>query len=187
PRHRRAALEEAAGLFREAALEEQCPPSERLEAARVWGDLRAEQGDWEQALEGYVVAVDLLHAVAPRHLVRDDQEFLLGRTAGLGAAAAACAVRCGRPGLAVGLLEQARGVILSHAFDADSDRTRLREAAPDLATRFEELRDALDTVTDSGEFPEEGPSALEARADLRQRLAAEWRELTDRIRTEHPE
>jgi len=188
PRHRRAALEEAAGLFREAALEEQCPPSERLEAARVWGDLRAEQGDWEQALEGYVVAVDLLHAVAPRHLVRDDQEFLLGRTAGLGAAAAACAVRCGRPGLAVGLLEQARGVILSHAFDADSDLTRLREAAPDLAARFEELRDALDTATDTRELPaEEELSAPGARADLRQRLAAEWRELTDRIRAEHPE
>ncbi|MFI8090201.1 CHAT domain-containing protein [Streptomyces sp. NPDC086080] len=186
-RSRRSNLTAAAEVLREAALEQQCAPFERLGAARAWGDIRAELGDWDRALDGYVVAVDLLHSVAPRQLVRDDQEFVLSRTVGLGAAAAACAVRCGRPGLAVRLLEQARGVTLSHAFDADSDLTRLRETAPGLAARFEELRDALDTATDSGELPEEGPPAPDARADLRQRLAAEWRELTDRIRAEHPE
>ncbi|GAB2442823.1 CHAT domain-containing protein [Streptomyces incanus] len=186
-RRRRADLVAAAETFQEAALEQQCAPSERLDAAQAWGEVWAELGLWDRALDGYVVAVDLLHSVAPRQLVRDDQEFLLSRTVGLGAAAAACAVRCGRPGLAVGLLEQARGVILSHAFDADSDLTRLRETAPGLAARFEELRDALDTATDSGEFLEEGPPGPDARADLRQRLAAEWRDLTDRIRAEHPE
>ena len=186
-------LVKAAEAYQEAALQQQCAPSERLDAARSWGDVRAELGDWAGALNGYEVAVDLLHSVAPHHLVRDDQEFLLSRTVGLGAAAAACAVRCGRPGLAVGLLEQARGVLLSHAFDADSDLTRLRETAPDLADRFEELRDALDTATDSRHqmFLEDLPLGAahgpEARADLRQRLAAEWRELTGRIRSKHPE
>ncbi|MGA4844329.1 CHAT domain-containing protein [Streptomyces sp. G45] len=186
-RRRRGDLLEAAERFREAALEQQCAPVPRLDAARDWGEVLAELGDWAGALDGYVVAVDLLHSVAPRHLVRDDQEFLLSRTVGLGAAAAACAVRCGRPGLAVGLLEQARGVILSHAFDADSDLTRLREAAPALADRFEELRDVLDTATDGlGPLPEGPPGAADARADVRQRLAAEWRELSARIRAEHP-
>ncbi|MFJ4682649.1 CHAT domain-containing protein [Streptomyces sp. NPDC088789] len=177
----RTALTEVADLYREAAREERCPPLARLDAARDWGDVRAGLGDWEGALDGYVTAVDLLPAVAPRHLVRDDQEFLLGRTVGLGAAAAACAVRQGRPGLAVGLLEQARGVLLSHAFDADSDLTRLRERAPALAARFEELREALDTATSGQEFTEGGEGA-----DRRQRLAAEWRELIARVRAEHP-
>ncbi|WP_217130882.1 CHAT domain-containing protein [Streptomyces sp. AC558_RSS880] len=186
-RRRRADLAEAADVLREAALQQQCAPSERLHAAQAWGEVRAELGDWDRALDGYVVAVDLLHSVAPRQLVRDDQEFLLSRTVGLGAAAAACAVRCGRPGLAVGLLEHARGVILSHAFDTDSDLTRLRETAPDLAARFEELRDALDTATAGEELPEEGSPGRESRADQRQRLAAEWRDLTGRIRAEHPE
>lgn len=188
-RHRRRAdLVEAAELFRQAALEQQCAPALRLDAARNWGEVRAELGDWAGALDGYVVAVDLLHSVAPRHLVRDDQEFLLSRTVGLGAAAAGCAVRCGRPGLAVGLLEQARGVILSHAFDADSDLTRLRETAPALADRFVELREALDTATGSqGFLPEDPSGAADARADQRQQLAAEWRDLTARIRAEHPE
>ncbi|MEU6764897.1 CHAT domain-containing protein [Streptomyces sp. NPDC046853] len=189
PRRRRPAdLVEAAERFQQAALEQQCAPVLRLDAARSWGEVRAELGDWGGALDGYVVAVDLLRSVAPRHLVRDDQEFLLSRTVGLGAAAAACAVRCGRPGLAVGLLEQARGVILSHAFDADSDLTRLRESSPGLADRFEELRQALDTATDSqGLLAEEPAGPADARADVRQRLAAEWQDLTARIRTEHPE
>lgn len=207
-RGRRTDLVEAADMFRAAALEQQCQPSQRLDAARACGDIWAELGVWDRALDAYVVAVDLLHSVAPRHLVRDDQEFLLSRTVGLGAAAAACAVRCGRSALAVGLLEQARGVLLSHAFDADSDLTRLRETAPHLADRFEELRSALDTATESreqlsAEFPGEAPwnpaypaptshpahssHASDARADRRQQLAAEWRELTDRIRAEHPQ
>ncbi|MFD8962781.1 CHAT domain-containing protein, partial [Streptomyces anulatus] len=192
-RPRRTDLVNAAELFQEAALEQQCAPSARLFAARAWGEVRAECGDWHGALDGYAVAVDLLPFLAPRHLVRSDQEFLLSQVVGLGAEAAACAVRCGRPGLAVGLLEQARGVLLSHAFDADSDLTRLRETAPDLADRFEELRDALDTATDSQDrgFLEHAllgvPHGPDAGADLRQRLAAEWRELTGRIRADHPE
>ncbi|MEU1375358.1 CHAT domain-containing protein [Streptomyces triculaminicus] len=186
-RRRGADLVEAADVFRTAALEQQGAPSTRLYAAWAWGEVRAELGDWGGALDGYVVAVDLLHSVAPRHLVRDDQEFLLSRNVGLGAAAAASAVRCGRPGLAVGLLEQARGVLLSQAFDADSDLTRLRETAPGLADRFEELREALDTATDTREFLAEAPAGPDTRADLRQRLAAEWKDLTERIRAEHPE
>ncbi|MEV6756531.1 CHAT domain-containing protein [Streptomyces sp. NPDC051214] len=187
-RRRPAHLAEAAERFQQAALEQQCAPVQRLDAARSWGEVRAELGDWGGALDGYVMAVDLLHSVAPRHLVRDDQEFLLSRTVGLGAAAAACAVRCGRPGLALKLLEHARGVILSHAFDADSDLTRLRESAPGLADRFEELRHALDTATANQELlAEESSGSLDARADMRQQLAADWRDLTARIRAEHPE
>jgi hypothetical protein len=207
-------LHAAAHAFQEAALETQCAPSERLAAAREWGALHAGIGDWERALEGYTTAVGLLPAVAPRQLAREDQEFWLGRCAGLGADAAACAVRCGRPALAVGLLEQARGVMLAYAFDADSDLTRLRETAPDLADRFERLRTALDTVTyarhplfgelaavaDDGGLAavaDDGGLAAVAddgltrgsagRGDVRQRLAAEWRELTEEIRTRCPE
>ena len=95
----------------------------------------------------------------------------------------------------MGLLEQARGVLLTHAFDADSDLTRLRELAPDLADRFEQLREALDSATDSrdplsAEFLAESPGSSSLtpapHSDLRQELAAEWRELTGRIRAAHP-
>ncbi|MEO3749922.1 CHAT domain-containing protein [Streptomyces sp. B6B3] len=192
-RDRRAGLAEAAGLYREAALEEGCAPSERLPAARRWGETWAELGAWDRALEGFSFAVDLLPRVAPRELVGDDQELLLGDAAGLGPAAAACAVRRGRPGLAVRLLEQARGVLLSHAFDADSDLTRLRVVAPDLAHRFESLRDALDAARHGPGFLEEGEAVgaagggRPASADPRHQLAAEWRALVDTIRARHPD
>ncbi|MFJ8588886.1 CHAT domain-containing protein [Streptomyces sp. NPDC093595] len=153
-------LAAAAEAFGVAAGEEQCPASERLDAAREWGRAWADQGRFDLALEGFTLAVDLLPSLAPRRLLRDDQEFRLGRAAGLGAEAAACAHRCGDPGLAVRLLEQSRGVLLAQAFDADSDLTRLRAAAPGLADRFERLRQVLD-ATSSGEHVtfEDGPAA----------------------------
>lgn len=181
-------LKQSAGAFREAALEPQCPPSERLEAAWAWARAGLDLGRPDLALKGYVVAVDLMPTLSPRHLLRDDQELRLAETTGLGAEAAACAVRCGEPGLAVRLLDQARGVLLAQAFDANSDLTELARTAPELAARLIRLRDGLDESTgelepDDPEDPGEEPPA----SDRRQRLTAQWDELTARIRAEHPE
>lgn len=88
-----------------------------------------------------------MSALSPRHLLRDDQELRLAETTGLGAEAAACAVRCGEPGLAVRLLDQARGVLLAQAFDANSDLTELARKEPELAARLVRLRDGLDEST----------------------------------------
>ncbi|MET9553575.1 CHAT domain-containing protein [Streptomyces sp. NPDC006645] len=189
-------LRESAGVFREATLEPQCPPSERLEAAWQWARAGLDRGRPDLALKGYVVAVDLMPALSPRHLLRDDQELRLAETTGLGAEAAACAVRCGEPALAVRLLDQARGVLLAQAFDANSDLTELARSAPELADRLVRLRDGLDesTGTLEPEDPEDsaepatglGPAVAPA-SDRRQRLTAEWDELTARVRAEHPE
>ncbi|MEV0774932.1 CHAT domain-containing protein [Streptomyces sp. NPDC050428] len=189
-------LKQAAGVLREAALEPQCPPSERLEAAWLWARAGQDLGRPDIALKGYVAAVDLMPVLSPRHLLRDDQELRLTETAGLGAEAAACAVRCGEPGLAVRLLDQARGVLLAQAFDANSDLTELARRAPELASRLVRLRDGLDQSTGDLEpdgqeerdesADTEGPLSAPA-SDRRQRLTAQWDELTARIRAEHPE
>lgn len=179
-------LRHAAGAFREAALEPQCPPSERLEAAWRWARAGLDLGRADLALKGYVVAVDLMPALSPRHLLRDDQELRLAGTTGLGAEAAACAVRCGEPGLAVRLLEQARGVLLAQAFDANSDLTELARKAPELADRLVRLRDGLDESTGALE-PEDVQESGAPASDRRQSLTAQWDELTARIRAEHPE
>ncbi|MGW6310734.1 CHAT domain-containing protein, partial [Streptomyces niveus] len=182
-------LKQSAGVFREAALEPQCPPSERLEAAWKWARAGLDLGRPDLALKGYVVAVDLMPALSPRHLLREDQELRLAETTGLGAEAAACAVRCGEPGLAVRLLDQARGVLLAQAFDANSDLTELARKAPELAARLIRLRDGLDESTSALE-PGEAEDLQESGApasDRRQLLTAQWDELTARIRAEHPE
>ncbi|MFI6085119.1 CHAT domain-containing protein [Streptomyces sp. NPDC051217] len=186
-------LRQVAAAFREAALEPQCPPSERLNAARRWARAGLELGRPDLALKGYVVAVDLMPVLSARHLLRDDQEFRLGGTVGLGAEAAACAVRCGEPGLAVRLLEQARGVLLAQAFDANSDFTELALRAPQLADELVRLRQGLDASTDElvPESPEDSPygpsDPVGPASDQRQRLTTRWDALTARIRAEYPE
>ncbi|WP_329077031.1 CHAT domain-containing protein [Streptomyces niveus] len=185
-------LKQSAGVFREAALEPQCPPSERLEAAWKWARAGMDLGRPDLALKAYVVAVDLMPALSPRHLLREDQELRLAETTGLGAEAAACAVRCGEPGLAVRLLDQARGVLLAQAFDANSDLTELARKAPELAARLVRLRDGLDESTSAlepgeAEEPEEPAESGDPASDRRQRLTAQWDELTARIRAQYPE
>lgn len=147
-------LAEAVEALRAGALDPSGAPSTRLDAARNWGRACLALGRPDQALEAFTMAVDLLPSVSPRHLVRDDQEFGLGQAVGLGAEAAACAVRHGDPSLAVRLLEQARGILLSQAFDADSDLTELAARAPELAARFVRLREHVDALTDESRMDE---------------------------------
>ncbi|MFI5938927.1 CHAT domain-containing protein [Streptomyces uncialis] len=156
-------LAEAVDALRAGALDPSGAPSTRLDAARNWGRACLALGRPDQALEAFTMAVDLLPAVSPRHLVRDEQEFGLGQAVGLGAEAAACAVRHGDPSLAVRLLEQARGILLSQAFDADSDLTELAARAPELAARFVRLREHVDALTDESRM--DGSQADGSQAD----------------------
>ncbi|WP_129838888.1 CHAT domain-containing protein [Streptomyces sp. RFCAC02] len=165
---------EAAVTYRSAALAEHGTPADRLAAAWRWGLVRAESGTWGEAVEAFTVAVDQLPALSPRRLARDDQEHLLGGMVGLGAQAAACAVRLGDPARAVRLLEQARGVLLAQTFEADSDLTSLRARDPALADRFTALRDTLDGLTDTD-------------TDARHDAAGAWERLLTGIRTAHPD
>ena len=99
------------------------------------------------------------------------------------------------------MLEQTRGVLVADTVDArSSDLTRLREAAPDLARAFEELRarrEVLDqsdpgtlaasaaAVHGSHAGGANADSARHAARDLaqaRRRAQTEWTELIDRIR-----
>jgi CHAT domain-containing protein len=136
-RQARQALREAAGS--PAAL-----LSTRLEAAAVWGDAAVELGDWPDAVRGYATAVELLARVAWPGLDSGDRLHILTRYRGLGADAAAAALRAADPSTAVELLEQARGVLLANAIEARTDRSALFEIAPELAGRMDSVRAELD-------------------------------------------
>jgi tetratricopeptide (TPR) repeat protein len=136
-RQARQALRQAAG----------CPTgmlSERLEAAAVWGEAAGELGDWPDAVRGYATAVELLARLAWPGLDPGDRLHILTRYLGLGADAAAAALRAADPSTAVELLERARGVLLANAIEARTDRSALFEIAPELAGRMDAVRAELD-------------------------------------------
>jgi tetratricopeptide (TPR) repeat protein len=138
-------------------------------------------------------AVLLLPEVAPRQLARADQQRQIGGFAGLASDAAAYALaderhgetRAQRAGRALSLLEHGRGIMLSQALDTRSDLTGLRRLRPDLAERYERLRDQLDRPPDDGTAvlspngaaglaPDGGALALSVTGPDRSQLAREF-------------
>ena len=138
-------------------------------------------------------AVLLLPEVAARFLERGDQQYAIGRFAGLAAEAAAAALsdpampELQRPARALGLLEAARGVLLSQALSTRGDLSELRDRHPELARRFTELRDWLDqpSPATSTDLVMPGNGSVDAqRYEIRDRrqAAAEFTQLLARIR-----
>jgi len=146
-------LAAATGAFRDAAQLATAPPATRLIAARQWAGQAADAGDWPEAVAGFRLALDLLARAAPRRLARADQEHELAEANGLASDAAASALHLGDATLAVRWLEQGRGLLLAQALETRTELTDLHLAAPALAERFEQLREALDA-------PGEGRSGL---------------------------
>ncbi|MGP3683573.1 CHAT domain-containing protein [Streptomyces sp. IBSNAI002] len=191
----RAVTEEDAGalaasgrLWRLLARDEAVPVSERVSAARRWGLGALQRDDWVEADHALQLAVQLLPRVAPRRIGRSDRERQLAALAGLASDAAACALGLGDPERAVQLLEQGRGILLGQALDARTEVTELHRLHPDLARRFEELREALDRpehplFTGPSEAPDGSPAEAPLPGRDRHALAQAWEELVGEIRS----
>ena len=143
-------LAAAIEAFRAAAELATAPPTTRLLAARQWAGQAAGAGDWPEAVAGFRLALDLLAQAAPRRLARADQEHELAEANGLASDAAASALHLGDATLAVRWLEQGRGLLLAQALETRTELTDLHAAAPALAERFEQLREALDAPGEGG-------------------------------------
>ena len=150
-RRARKAARTAAEYYAKAAEVPSAEPSKRIHAARAavrMFPLNIPRRD--AALLGG--AVRLLAEVAPRRITRPDQQSRLAEFAGLAADAAAMTLadlrfgesRMQRASRALGLLELGRGVLLSQALETRGDVTELHRQHPDLAKRYERLRDLLD-------------------------------------------
>jgi tetratricopeptide (TPR) repeat protein len=165
---------ESVAAYLAAAEVVSAPTMIRATAALNAGRLAAELEAAELADEGFGLAVGLLDRLAWRGLARDDQEELLRRFSGVASDAAAWALERGDPTRAVTLLEQGRGVLIAQAIDARSPSALLRERAPDLAERLDQLHAELET---------EAPVELAgARHDRRIALARERDRLVDEVR-----
>lgn len=104
---------EAIDILRAAAESPGSPPSDRVLAARMWAGLANGLGLETVALDGAMAAVDLLPLLTWHEWDRTTREGNLAAAAGMPREAAAFAIRCGRPELAVQLLEQGRSVLWS--------------------------------------------------------------------------
>lgn len=162
--------------FERAAAEPSAAPSLRVGAARAGARLLAEH-EPTRAAELLASAVRLLPEVAPRRLKRLYRQDQVGRFSFLASEAATLILsdpsrpEDERATRALETLEAGRGVLLSQTLETRSDVTDLREVHPELAARFEELRDAMDAPADPTE-----------PAGERERLAAELSALLGRIR-----
>ncbi|MGW5497565.1 CHAT domain-containing protein [Streptomyces olivaceoviridis] len=181
---------EAVDAFREAA---QLPTGRlivRLQAAREWGAVAADDGRWREAQRGYEYAIELLPQAAWHGLERADREHFLSMANGLASDAAAVAIERGDLTRAVELLEQGRGVLLAQAFDARTDLDELRALDGDLARAMDGVRRRLDGVGAAGADREaRDVSARQAALESQRRreAAAEWDRLLDRARALVPD
>jgi tetratricopeptide (TPR) repeat protein len=190
-------LEEAILSCEEALAQETAEPYSRIVAA-FRGSRIAAAAEPRRAAELLERAVGLLPGVAPRRLGRADQQDTLGVFAGLAADAAALALADpsasdqDRAARALGLLEAGRAVLFSQALDTRNDLTDLAGEHPELANRFERLRDQLDQVADettaamNGTFGAiSGPAFRHDHiARDRRRLAGEFDDLMAEIRAQ---
>lgn len=115
---------------------------------------------------------------------RHDQQHILGEFAGLAALAASAALEAGKDAShAVQLLELGRSIITGLRFGTRSDLTELREQHKEMAEKFEQLRDILDSPSSSMLDSATGGS-LASASDTNQRHNAsfELEKIIDQIR-----
>jgi CHAT domain/Tetratricopeptide repeat len=185
-------------LHRRAAANEGATTATRINAYRHLAVMAGhDRKNAAKALAAAEAAVALLPQLTPRALIRADREHRLGRLGSLAGTAAMAALAAGRPERAVELLEQTRGLLVADLVDArNSDLTRLRQVAPDLAAAFEELRERRERLDRSSaaraiggvtlvDRAERAQQARQTAADLamaRRAAVQEWEDLTARIR-----
>ncbi|MFF7127284.1 CHAT domain-containing protein [Streptomyces sp. NPDC008240] len=185
-------LDEAISCRLKASKVKAAAPAIRLRESALAAALLAASGGARAAANAAENAVLLLPQLAPRRLERGDQQFAIAQFAGLVGDAAALALAApdgtaaGRAERALGLLETGRAVLLSQALETRNDLTDLRAHHPELAARFADLRDRLDSPasTDTaalaaaaGNEPAQGGPSRE-----RHLLAGEFSDLLEKIR-----
>ncbi|MGQ4399240.1 CHAT domain-containing protein [Streptomyces hayashii] len=177
-------LEEAAAVHAEAARSPGTPVVLRIWALREEARILAQRGDPQAALPALETAVSLLPRLAGRALDRPDRDHALGRVGGLAAQVVSTAVAAGRVGHGVGLLERARGVLLTESIlERSADLTALTAAAPELAAEFTRLREeyAADAGQGGDLYAPDGRRAA-AAATRRARRDEEWSSLLAEVR-----
>lgn len=192
--HSRHDFDRALAAHMEGARADGSRPSIRIRAAQAAASMTG-RSEPDLAADLLAGAVHLLPEVADRRLSRGDQQHAMGKWSGLAGDAAALALASheGTPAdravRALQLIEVGRSVLHSQALDMRSDLAELRESHPELAHRFEVLRDELDrpmeraAPTEPERQVSSAVSAVDAEEQRRSR-ANQLQATLDNIRTQ---
>ncbi|SEM21211.1 CHAT domain-containing protein [Streptacidiphilus jiangxiensis] len=167
------AAEEAVRAYAECADSDTATPLWRAAAAQAQAQCEVRRGDLTAAQAAYERAIALLSQVAHRALARVSAQAQLRRLTGLGADAAAVALRLGDPARAVDLLERSRGVLLGQGLD-------YRPQSGTATDRLEDFRRVLSTDVAPLADPFGGPLHPLSTADPwapRRAAARAWQDL----------
>jgi tetratricopeptide (TPR) repeat protein len=124
------------------------PPKAHLQAMAMVALLAQAMGAHKLAAESFRDAVQALPRVARWEVAWTDRERSAGDFTGMVGEAVAAHLNIQDPKAAWEIAEQGRSVLLSAQLDLRTDLTELRRIRPDLAERFENLQNDLDTGAD---------------------------------------
>jgi len=133
--------------YEESTNVDTAPPSVRVAAAYSCADLLISQQMLTHAKSILETAVDLLPSLSPRHLKDTDARFNISQFANLTARAVSlCLAHMDDLYGSLQLLEHGRGILANLRLEVRSDISVLGTEHPELAQRFQQLRDAIDSA-----------------------------------------
>ena len=142
-------LDRAVMMMEQAVELDTAPSSFRIRAADSASQLLIGR-NWERAKAILKVAVDLLPTISPRILNQRDRQYNIAQFAGITCRAVSVSLQCGeKPFQALQVSELGNGVLATLQLQVRSDVRDLQESHPDLARQFYDLRDQLDSVSNS--------------------------------------
>lgn len=144
-------------------------PFHRVKAAARSLKLLAIQGKLDTAISLGKGVVDLLPTINTRQLRRDDQQFVMSTFAGIAADLCSVFLEAGQPNEALEYLEKVRAAIIGQIIDNRSDLSDLITHHPQIASRYEELLNNVNTPLDD---LEPGPYLTQALNRRREAVTA---------------
>jgi phage shock protein A len=130
--------------FRRIATNSGCQAQLRGDAAYLWAEEATKRQDYPDACQAYQITVQLIVEQARRPGRPEQRNAWLARWTASARNGAACAIRAGRPDIALALLEHGRAVNVSQSLQRQADIAAVRPLRPDLAKRMSQLAQQIE-------------------------------------------
>ncbi|KAH6883559.1 CHAT domain-containing protein [Thelonectria olida] len=136
-------LEEASLTLQDAWHCQSAIPFHRVQAGARCLKLLAPQHKTDIAIDLGKNIIDLLPSVNTKLLDRSDQQFVVSTFSGVAADLCAFLLQSNQTAEALRYLEKGRAVIIGQLMDSRSDLSLLEQQHPDIARRYQQLRDEV--------------------------------------------